>query len=113
MAAEEATLKATGKKKQLKPVPKLSETAPRDPGCNQVRQMRGKGLIGIQQLGIAENAVAGVVYVWTVEAGSESPCEMLRHAHCFLIAQNVPDNGGGPVDVYIVHCPYGPPCTFM
>lgn len=48
----------------------------------------------------------------TITTGSPSPCAGLQ-AICFPIATNVMQVDGQYVDIYVVHCPYGPPCLLL
>ena len=56
-------------------------------------------------------AVANSVSVVVLNHPSAQPCTARTpSAVCTLIFNNVSINGGPGVDVWVVHCPYGPPC---
>lgn len=64
------------------------------------------------QVAIPFPLMVGVLYITWVNHGSPSPCAAYKHATCYMIEQNVNYNGL-QVDIYALHCPYGPPCSSM
>jgi hypothetical protein len=97
----------------------MSETNREAQGCDALKKLYDDGDIIFEELAHATHGSSKKSTLYLVKIASsvgKDPCSYVKaqNSDCRLIVKNAPDpEVGKNWDYYLMHCHYGPPCTFL